>query len=174
MTATSSVHLIKLCRSLSERAASCLAAANNLAERDGQHVLELKAISSGLEELKRRLAELEELLLAKPDSRKLRDTRETLTPLFTLYETALEFLRMQLDSWQPENLAGLDSEFLKAHEGCLVVYNYMLEVCTPLVRYVAHLNIDTFSKDQPGRMILSRHQAQAFSPIKRKNQSIRL
>ncbi|KAG4261186.1 hypothetical protein FPRO04_08177 [Fusarium proliferatum] len=134
MTATSSIHLINLCRAISERAASCLAAADNLAERDGQHILELKAISSGLEELKRRLAELEELLLAKPDSRKLRDTRETLTPLFTLYGTALEFLRMQLDSWQPENLAGLDSEFLKAHEGCLVVYNYMLEVCTPLVR----------------------------------------
>ncbi|KAG5745288.1 hypothetical protein H9Q69_007620 [Fusarium xylarioides] len=134
MTATSSIDLINLCRSISKAAASCLAAADNLVERDEQHVLELKTISSGLEELKSRLAELEELLHAKPDSRKLRDTRETLTPLFTLYETALEFLRMQLASWHPENIAGSDSEFLKAHEDCLVVYNYMLEVCTPLVR----------------------------------------
>ncbi|KAF5552059.1 ankyrin protein [Fusarium phyllophilum] len=134
MTATSSLDLINLCRSISKAAASCLAAADNLVERDEQHVLELKTISSGLEELKRRLAELEELLHAKPDSRKIRDTRATLTPLFTIYETGLEFLRMQLASWQPENIVGSDSEFLKAHEDCLVVYNYMLEVCTPLVR----------------------------------------
>ncbi|KAF5671600.1 ankyrin protein [Fusarium denticulatum] len=134
MTATSSIDLINLCVSISKRAASCVTAADNVAERDEQHVLELKTISSGLEELKRRLAELEELLHIKPDSRKLRDTRETLTPLFTIYETVLEVLRMQLASWQPENTAGPDSEFLKAHEGCLVVYNYMLEVCTPLIK----------------------------------------
>nr|RBQ84578.1 hypothetical protein FVER53263_12842 [Fusarium verticillioides] len=134
MTATSSIDLINLCRSISKRTGACEAAADDLAERDEQHVLELKTISSGLEELKRRLAELEELLRTKPDSRKLRDTRETLTPLFTIYETVLEVLRMQLASWQPENTAGSDSAFLKAHEGCLVVYNYMLEVCTPLVK----------------------------------------
>ncbi|KAF5578169.1 ankyrin protein [Fusarium pseudoanthophilum] len=134
MIATSSIDLINLCGSISKRAEACEAAANDVAGRDEQHVLELKAVSSGLEELKRRLAELEELLHTKPDSRKLRDTRETLTPLFTIYETVLEVLRMQLASWQPENTAGSDSAFLKAHEGCLVVYNYMLEVCTPLVR----------------------------------------
>ncbi|KAF5253836.1 hypothetical protein FANTH_1297 [Fusarium anthophilum] len=137
MTATSSIDLINL---------------YNVAERDEQHVLELKVISSGLEELKRRLAELEELLHAKPDSSKLRDTRETLTPLFTTYETGLEVLRMQLASWQPENIAGLDREFLKAHEYCLVVYNYMLEVCTPLVR-----NDDSFGPSGAGFFT---HQAQ--------------
>jgi chromosome segregation ATPase len=139
MTATSSIDLINLCDSISKRAGACEAAADDVAERDEQHVLELKAISSGLEELKRRLAELDELLHTKPDSRKLRDTRETLTPLLTIYETVLEVLRMQLASWQPENVAGSDSDFLKAHESCLVVYNYMLEVCTPLVKYVVSL-----------------------------------
>ncbi|KAF5556660.1 ankyrin protein [Fusarium mexicanum] len=152
MTATSSIDIINLCRSISKRAVSCAAAADNVAERDEQHVLELKVISSGLEELKRRLAELEELLHAKPDSSKLRDTRETLTPLFTTYETALEVLRMQLASWQPENIAGLDREFLKAHEYCLVVYNYMLEVCTPLVR-----NDDSFG---PSGSAFFTHQGQ--------------
>ncbi|EMT69494.1 hypothetical protein FOC4_g10003219 [Fusarium odoratissimum] len=137
MTATSSIDLIKLCRSISKRAAFCAAAADKVAERDEQHVLELKIISSGLDELKRRLAELEELLHVKPDSRKLRDNRETLIPLFTIYETALEVLRIQLDSWQAENVAGWDSESLKAHEECLSVYNDMLEVYTRLVRCVA-------------------------------------
>ncbi|PNP58394.1 hypothetical protein FNYG_15057 [Fusarium nygamai] len=127
MTATSSIDLINLCSSISKRAGACVAAADDLAKRDEQHVLELKTISSGLEELKRQLAELEELLHTKPDSRELRDTRETLTPLFTIYETGLEVLRMQLASWQRENTAASDSEFLKAHEDCLVVYNYMLE-----------------------------------------------
>ncbi|KAF5630316.1 ankyrin protein [Fusarium sp. NRRL 52700] len=134
MAATSSINLIDLCRSISNRAASCAVTAEKLAEQDEKRVLQLKVISSGLDELKRRLAELEELLRIKPDSRKLRDTVETLTPLFTIYETGLEVLRMRLASWQPEIVAVLDSEFLKAHEDCLVVYNYMLEICTPLVR----------------------------------------
>ncbi|EXK82413.1 hypothetical protein FOQG_13282 [Fusarium oxysporum f. sp. raphani 54005] len=134
MTAATSIDLINLCSSISKRAASCAAAADKVAERDEQHVLELKIISSGLDELKRRMGELEELLHVKPDSRKLRDTRNTLIPLLKTYETALEVLRMQLDSWQPENVAGSDSEFLKAHEDCLSVYNDMLEVYTRLVR----------------------------------------
>ncbi|KAI7763730.1 hypothetical protein LZL87_011587 [Fusarium oxysporum] len=134
MTATTSIELINLCRSISKRAASCAAVADNITERDEQHVLELKIISSGLDELKRRLAELEELLHVKLDSRKLRDTRTTLTPLFTIYEMALEVLRMQLSSWQPEHAAESDSEFFRAHEECLSVYNDMLEVYTRLVR----------------------------------------
>ncbi|KAL5589490.1 hypothetical protein FOVSG1_011357 [Fusarium oxysporum f. sp. vasinfectum] len=134
MTAVTSIDLINLCSSISKHAASCAAAADKVAERDEQHVLELKIISSGLDELKRRMGELEELLHVKPDSRKLRDTRNTLIPLLETYETVLEVLRMQLDSWQPENVAGSDSEFLKAHEDCLSVYNDMLEVYTRLVR----------------------------------------
>ncbi|ENH72004.1 hypothetical protein FOC1_g10001853 [Fusarium oxysporum f. sp. cubense race 1] len=134
MTAATAIDLINLCSSISKRAASCAAAADKVAERDEQHVLELKIISSGLDELKRRMGEFEELLHVKPDSRKLRDTRNTLIPLLKTYETALEVLRMQLDSWQPENVAGSDSEFLKAHEDCLSVYNDMLEVYTRLVR----------------------------------------
>ncbi|KAF5610618.1 ankyrin protein [Fusarium subglutinans] len=78
MTATSSIDLINLCRSISKRAVSCAAAA--------------------------------------------------------------------------ENIAGLDREFLKAHEYCLVVYNYMLEVCNPLVR-----NNDSFG---PSGSSFFTHQAQ--------------
>ncbi|KAF4949330.1 hypothetical protein FGADI_8985 [Fusarium gaditjirri] len=134
--AASSTDLINLCRSIVKRATSCAAAADTLAERDGPYIVELKTISFGLGELKQTVAELEELLHVKPEGDDLRNYRATLTPLFKLYETALDVLRIQLDGWQPETVARSDSEFFKAHEECLTDYNHLLRV------YTAHFRND--------------------------------